>query len=96
MRMFDRTSRRYSRNGELPLLTTSEVAEALTVSIGTVRRLVRGGHLSQIRIGGSVRFRRNDVLELIARGLAPEKSEEPAGTPALLRHADAGGGHGTG
>jgi len=94
--MADRTSRTYIGPAELRLLTVREVAAKLSVSVETVRRLVRVGHLKQTRIGGSVRFRPEDVLELIGRGMDPRKCEEPAGRPALPRHADAGGRHGSG
>ena len=50
------------------LLTTGEVAEILTVSRSTVRRLVRTGELVNVRVGRSVRFRPADVDDLIRRG----------------------------
>lgn len=51
------------------LMTTREVAGMLAISAQTVRRLVRAGELRAVRVGGSVRFRIDDVAELVRRGL---------------------------
>jgi excisionase family DNA binding protein len=82
------------RDSSIRLLKVGEVAENLALSVATVRRLVRSGQLASIRIGGSVRFRLEDVSGLIERQAT--EGEEPAPTPALRDHADAGGGHGAG
>jgi excisionase family DNA binding protein len=50
----------------LPLIMTStEVAQFLRISVETVRRLARRGLLRRLPIG-SLRFRREDVLAFIA------------------------------
>jgi excisionase family DNA binding protein len=55
------------------LLTASEVAQRLRVSVATVRRLKQRGELSYVRIGtGSarnvtVRFRKEDVDDFVIR-----------------------------
>lgn len=50
---------------ELDLLTIPEVADLLKVSIPTVRRL-QGQHLIPfIKVGGSVRFIRGDVVAYV-------------------------------
>lgn len=53
------------------LLTASEVAEALRVSLATVTRWRKDGTLSGHKIGGVLRFRREDVETLITHG-APD------------------------
>jgi excisionase family DNA binding protein len=51
----------------LPLIMTStEVAQFLRISVETVRRLARRGLLRRLPIG-SLRFRREDVLAFIAK-----------------------------
>jgi excisionase family DNA binding protein len=50
------------------LLRVRDVAERLSVSEPTVRRLVSSGELRRVRLGGSVRFRPQDVEALIERG----------------------------
>ena len=51
---------------ELPeLLTFREVSEELRLSAPTVRGLVKSGQLPVIRLGGSLRFRREDLAELL-------------------------------
>ena len=48
------------------LLTTSEVAEILNVSYQTIRRLMSDPiePLFYLRIGGSIRFEKKDVLAI--------------------------------
>jgi excisionase family DNA binding protein len=51
-----------------PLLTRREVAEALRLSLESVRRLTRSGALGSVRIGSrGVRYRPGDVARLIER-----------------------------
>lgn len=52
-----------------PLLRAQEVAALLAVSIRTVRRLARSGKLASVAIGSSLRFRPEDVENLIAQNL---------------------------
>lgn len=49
-------------NVEIALLTIQDVAKLLKVSDSTVRRLQQGRHLPFIKIGGSIRFDKDDVL----------------------------------
>lgn len=91
----------YPASEPLRLLRAREVADRLAVSEPTVWRLGRAGMLRKVRIGGSTRFHPDDVDDLIAgRDLSSVvhiQDEGPAGRPSLVnRHADAGGGHGTG
>jgi excisionase family DNA binding protein len=52
---------------DLPLLTTSEVADALRVSVATVNRYARCGDLPAIVLpGGQRRYRAEDVDKLLA------------------------------
>lgn len=57
------------------LLTTVDVARVLRCSIQTVRRYERLGQLQSVRVGGLLRFRRQDVQRLInesrSNGSAP-------------------------
>lgn len=45
------------------VMTTEEIAEALSLSSETIRRLTRAGQLPHHVIGGSVRYVLSDVLE---------------------------------
>lgn len=51
----------------LELLTIRDVAELLKVSASSVRRLQQGRHIPFIKIGGSIRFTKKDVIEYLAR-----------------------------
>ena len=60
----ERTLRAFEAVGIAPslrLLTRSEVAEVLDVSLKVLDRLVRDGHIECLRIGAKVRFRPSDV-----------------------------------
>jgi PTS system nitrogen regulatory IIA component len=45
-----------------PVLTSSEVAELLTMSIQEVRRLTREGHLPARKIGKAYRYFRDEIV----------------------------------
>jgi excisionase family DNA binding protein len=47
------------------LLTISEVAEILKVSATTVRRLQQQRHIPFLKVGGSVRFLKQDVVSYL-------------------------------
>jgi excisionase family DNA binding protein len=49
------------------LLTIIEVAELLTISVSGVRRLQQARHLPFIKVGGSVRFSKSDVLSYLEK-----------------------------
>ncbi len=51
------------------LLSVANVAEALSVSERTVRRLLASGELSVVRLGRSVRIRQLDLDAYIGRQL---------------------------
>jgi excisionase family DNA binding protein len=46
----------------IELLTIAEVAELLKVSVSGVRRLQQARHLPFIKVGGSVRFSKSDII----------------------------------
>jgi excisionase family DNA binding protein len=48
-----------------PLLTASEVAEILNISVRSVRRMIDDGRLSVVRIGRAVRVRPEAIAALI-------------------------------
>lgn len=50
------------------LLNQAEVARLLSVSRFTVGRLVSEGVLQKVMIKGSTRYRRSDIVNLIAKG----------------------------
>ncbi len=54
--------------GPIELLTIREVAELLKVSLSSVRRLQQGRHLPFIKVGGSVRFAKSDIVEYLQNG----------------------------
>ena len=49
------------------LLTIPEVAELLKVSVSTIRLLQQQRKLPFIKVGGSVRFERSDVLSYLEK-----------------------------
>lgn len=49
------------------LLTIQEVAEYLKVSASTVRRLQQGRHVPFIKVGGSVRFTKADIVNYLQK-----------------------------
>jgi excisionase family DNA binding protein len=63
--LFDKTS--VHSHPAIALLTVSEVAELLKISISGVRRLQQGRHLPFIKVGGSVRFSESDVMSYLKR-----------------------------
>lgn len=48
------------------VLTTQEVAERLAVHPATVTRWARSGVIRSIRVGRTLRFRRDDIDELLS------------------------------
>ena len=48
------------------LLTLSDVAEILKISVPTVRRLQQQRKIPFVKVGGSIRFARNDVASYLA------------------------------
>ena len=51
----------------LELLTINEVAEFLKVSPTSVRRLQQGRQLPFIKVGGSVRFDKSDIINFLKK-----------------------------
>jgi excisionase family DNA binding protein len=51
------------------LMSVADVADALAISIRTVRRMIAAGDIPIVRIGRAVRIRRVDVEALIGRNL---------------------------
>ncbi len=52
------------------LLTKKEVAKLLACSVRMVERLVASRTLTAVRIRGAVRFRSNDVEQIMMKGAA--------------------------
>jgi excisionase family DNA binding protein len=48
------------------LLTLSDVAEILKISVPTVRRLQQQRKIPFVKVGGSIRFARSDVASYLA------------------------------
>ena len=53
--------------GPTPLLTPGEVAKLLKVSLTSVRRLQQRRHIPFIKVGGSVRFTKRDLVAYLAK-----------------------------
>jgi len=51
------------------LLTASDIAKTLALSVRSVRRLIASGELPSVRLGRAVRVRQIDVDALIGRQL---------------------------
>jgi len=54
-------------NSHIELLTIAEVAEILKISATGVRRLQQGRHISFLKVGGSVRFTKGDILSYLEK-----------------------------
>jgi excisionase family DNA binding protein len=52
---------------ELELLTIAEVAEFLKLSIPTVRRLQQQRHVAFVKVGGSIRFTKSDIMSYLEK-----------------------------
>jgi excisionase family DNA binding protein len=62
-------------SGDVRLLTGRQAAEALAVSLRTLRTLVQRGELTAVRFGRSVRFDAGDLrrwVEMRKRGVADD------------------------
>lgn len=51
----------------IELLTTVEVAEFLKISATTVRRLQQGRHIPFLKVGGSIRFAKDDLVSYLEK-----------------------------
>jgi len=49
----------------IELLTISEAAEFLKISISGMRRLQQERHIPFFKVGGSVRFAKSDIIEYL-------------------------------
>jgi len=76
------------RDGDV-LMTVADVAEMLKVSVRTVHALRRRDGLPGCKIGGSLRFRREDVLAWIED--CREGEDAPAPLPERRPRSDASG-----
>jgi len=56
----------------IQLLTFNEASDALRISPGMLRKLIRNGQLQVVRIGRSVRVPRHEVLRLCEVGTNTE------------------------
>lgn len=59
------------RDGALELLTVAEAAALLRISVVGVRRLQQKRLVPFIKVGGRVRFDRNDLLQYLERCRVP-------------------------
>lgn len=50
---------------DIELLAISEVAKLLTISVSAVRRLQQARQLAFMKVGGSVRFLKSDVVNYL-------------------------------
>ena len=57
----------------VPLMPLRDVAEVLAVSVDTVRRLLKRGELSAVRIGAMLRVPRGDVARFITERSTPPR-----------------------
>jgi excisionase family DNA binding protein len=62
-----------------PLLTATEVGRIFGVCDRTLRRWARAGHLVPVRVGRTLRYRRQDVEAVIVRRIVVRASS--AGVP---------------
>jgi excisionase family DNA binding protein len=63
--LFDKTS--INSSPTIELLTIPEVARLLKISVSGVRRLQQQRHIPFIKIGGSVRFAKNDIMSYLKK-----------------------------
>ena len=59
------------------LLTRSEAAHALRVSLTTITRMTKAGQLRAVRVGRSIRIPAESVRAFIAGESSPEEPESP-------------------
>lgn len=59
-----------------PLLTTEEVARMLNTTDASVRRWLRNGTMTGIRVEGEWRIRRADLEEYIRKNTYPKRDEQ--------------------
>lgn len=64
---FGRRSNLYMDHSTIELLTIKDVAELLKVSKSSVRRLQQGRHLPFVKVGGSIRFAKSDLVEYLKK-----------------------------
>ena len=63
------------KHTELPeIMTAGDVAKVLKITPHTVYRRHRDGDLPGIRIGGAVRFRAEDIKQLLTEGVKPDEN----------------------
>jgi excisionase family DNA binding protein len=70
------------------LLTEREVAELFSVTPRTVRNWARAGELNRVRVGGTTRYRVDDIENLIY----PVNDARPAGEPGAVTTSAGGDG----
>lgn len=63
------------RNENEPLMTVDDVAAKLRVSSKTVRNWVFRGKLPSVKLGGAVRFDRNEIEEWIEEQKAEQREQ---------------------
>jgi excisionase family DNA binding protein len=54
-----------SADPDLGLLTIAEVAELLRISVSSVRRLQQQRRIPFVKVGGSVRFTKSDIVSYL-------------------------------
>ena len=78
-----RSADQYANSGKLPeLLTIRELAKVLKLSPRSIWRLVKNQQLpAPVRIGGSIRWRADDISLWIAKGCHQTPSANPDVAP---------------
>jgi len=71
----------------MELLTVKQAAEMLTVSVGTVRNLLRRKELPSLRIGRQIRFVREDLERWIRLRVRPVRVPMPPRRPESARRS---------
>lgn len=54
-------------NSSIKLLTVAEVADILKISASSVRRLQQARHVPFMKVGGSIRFSKDDILSYLEK-----------------------------
>lgn len=54
-------------HSEIDMLKVSDVAQLLRISVTSVRRLQQGLHIPFHKVGGCIRFARNDIMAYLAQ-----------------------------
>ncbi len=62
----EKSSRGKKKEELSPIMTVNEVAELLKLSKITIYKLAKSGQIPSFRIGSSLRFQREKILQILA------------------------------